>query len=148
MKILHAAVERSVSLTQVDFAFRGVSVILPISVKRRRLKKSVAALALVFAFTLGGFALGLAHDQGPVDTTTYSLALRLDLTNGVSQWVGSGPRFHLDFLPANILQKDQKVAVEARVLNATPTSSETRSYYRRTHAPKIARHLLDSKLLI
>ena len=115
--------------------------------KSRRLKKSVAALGLVFAFTLGGFALGLAHDHGPVDST-YSFALRLDLSNGVSQLVDSGPRFHLDLLTGNVLPRDQKVPVETCVLNTTPASSEIPSLYQRAYAPKIARHLLDSKLLI
>src|SRR5262245_49381336 len=105
-----------------------------ISVKSRRLKKSVAALGLVLALTLGGFTVGLAHDEGPVGAT-HSLALLLDVPNGVSQWVDSGPRVHLDFLAGSVVQKDQKVSIEARVQNATLIPSETPSRYQRINAP-------------
>ena len=112
-----------------------------------RLKKSGAAFGLLVAVTLGGFALCLAHDHVPADST-FPFNLRLGSPNGVSQSDDSVARFHLDLVTGDVPPSMQKVPLGARIFDTTPMESGGSLIHPRAYAPKIARHMLDSRLLI
>lgn len=131
----------------VDFALLSASVISRNFVKIGRLKKSVAAFGLLVAVTLGGFALCLAHGHAPADSA-FPFNLRLGSPNGVSQPDDSVPRFRLDSVTGDVPPSMQKVVLGARIFDTTPTESGGSSIHPRAYAPKIARYMLDSRLLI
>jgi len=133
--------------TDVDFALLSASVISRNSVKISRLKKSVSTFGLLVAVTLGGFALCLAHDHVPADST-FPFTLRLGSPNGVSQSDDSVPRFRLDLVTGDVPPSMQKVVLGARIFDTTSTESGGSSIHPRAYPPKIARHMLDSRLLI
>jgi hypothetical protein len=141
------SLEISSRSAHVDFALLRASVISRNSVKISRLKKSVAAFGLLVAVTLGGFALCLAHDHVPADST-FLFNLRLGSPNGVSQSDDSLPRFRLDLVTGDVPPSMQKVPLGARIFDEAPTESVGSLIYPRAYAPKIARHMLDSRLLI
>ena len=115
--------------------------------KTSRLKKSVPAFGLLVAVMLGGFALCLAHEHVPADSS-FPFNFRLGSPNGVSQSDDSVPRIRLDLATGDVPPSMQKVPLGARVLDATPTESGGCFINSRAYAPKLARHMLDSKLLI
>jgi len=116
-------------------------------VKTSRLKKSVPAFGLLVAVMLGGFALCLAHDHVPADSS-FPFNLRLGSPNGVSQSDDSVPRIRLDLATGDVPPSMQRVPLGARIFDATPTEGAGSLIQPRAYAPKLARHMLDSKLLI
>ena len=115
--------------------------------KTSRLKKSVPAFGLLVAFMLCGFALCLAHDHVPADSN-FPFNLRLGAPNGVSQSDDSVPRIRLDLATGDVPPSMQRVPLGARIFDATPTEAAGSLIHPCAYAPKLARHMLDSKLLI
>jgi hypothetical protein len=117
-------------------------------VKVSRLKKSVAGVILLLVFTMGGFALSLAHDDAPLGFS-YTLELRLGLPTGAWQRDGYPVRFGLASEVGAISSFIQQVTEGSRNFSTAAPSVHRHSLaYPRPHAPKISLHMLDSILLI
>jgi hypothetical protein len=116
-------------------------------VKVSRLKKSIAAVILLLGFTMGGFALSLAHDDAPRGFS-YTLELRLGLPTGAWQRDGFPVRFGLASEVGAISSVIQQAIEGSRTFNTAPSVHRHPLAYPRAHAPKISLHMLDSILLI
>jgi hypothetical protein len=109
----------------------------------RRFKKSAAALAIAILCLLAGFALTLAHEQGP----GRSIAAAASSHDG--GWIAQSyfQSVCFEFAAGDLPSGPQK-SVLARVSHLLPPARETLPVHQRPFARKIARHMLDSILLI
>jgi hypothetical protein len=113
---------------------------------KAQFRKTSAIVGLIFVFTLDGFSLGLA--QAVAVRPIHRLALHDGFSHGLSRLAGLGWRLALDCEtcdpPAPLTETP---AAGWRV--STPLAGCSDSFtYARPYTPKIARHLLDSVLLI
>lgn len=117
--------------------------------KVTRLKKSVAAVALLLVFTAGGFALGLAHDNA-LAGSAYSLDSRLGLVNRGWQLENDNYPLRLRFESAigNVSSLIQRPVVGTRLVRTLPAVRRLSWVFSRVYTPKIPLHLRDLILLI
>ncbi len=117
--------------------------------KVSRLKKTVAAVALLLVFTAGGFALGLAHDNA-LAGSTYSLDSRLALVNRGWQLENDNYPLRLRFQSeiGNVSSLIQRPAVGTRRVRTVPAVRRLSLISSRVYTSKIPLHLLDLILLI
>jgi hypothetical protein len=113
-------------------------------VKVRRIKRSGSALAVFFVCLLGGCALTLASESLPG-----RLIFSAGSGRGSLDWIAlSYPQqICLGFAAGDVPPNPDK-AIVPRIVHPTPTASEPGSMRPRLFAPKLARHMLDSILLI
>jgi hypothetical protein len=112
-----------------------------------RVKKTVVAIILLLMFTMGGFALSLAHDNVP---SSFALSLELGLgpSNGAWQRDGRPHQFGLASEIGRVSSLIQSLAERTRLVGTVPAVRAHSLVYARVYAPKISLHLLDSILLI
>jgi hypothetical protein len=115
--------------------------------KVNQLKKAIVAVMLLLMFTMGGFALGQAHDN-----VTPGFAFSLELGFGLSHGAWERDSYPLQLGLASEIGRSssliQTLAEGARLFAMVPPARAPSLGYLRAHAPKISLHLLDSILLI
>jgi hypothetical protein len=115
--------------------------------KVAQLKKAMVAVILLLMFTMGGFALSLAHDNVPPGFA-FSLELGLGPSNGAWQTDGRPHQFGLASEIGRVSSLIQSLAEGTRLVGTVPAVRAHSLVYARVYAPKISLHLLDSILLI
>jgi hypothetical protein len=114
------------------------------------LKKTVAAAVLLFIFTIGGFALSLAHDSA-LAGVAFSHEPRLGLTN--RGWQLANESYPLGLCIESAIGTvssliTQSLGDGSRPIGTVPPVRRLSSIYSRAYARKISLHMLDSVLLI
>ena len=114
------------------------------------LKKTVAAAVLLFIFTIGGFALSLAHDSA-LAGVAFSHEPRLGLTN--RGWQLASESYPLGLCIESAIGTvssliTQSLGDGSRPVGTVPPVRRLSSIYSRAYARKISLHMLDSVLLI
>jgi hypothetical protein len=142
---------QGLTTSYVDFPLSSASVFLisQIFVKVGLLKKTVAAAVLLFIFTIGGFALSLAHDNALADVA-FSHEPRLGLAN--RGWQLASESYPLRLCIESVIGTGssliQSVGDGTRPIGTVPPVRRLSSIYSRAYARKISLHMLDSVLLI
>jgi hypothetical protein len=136
----------------LTFLFRVLAyfVISQIVVKVSLLKKTVAAAGLLFIFTIGGFALSLAHDNA-LAGVAFSHELRLGLAN--RGWQLASESYPLRLCLESVIGTGSALIIQSlgdgtRPIGTVPPVRRLSSIYSRAYARKISLHMLDSVLLI
>jgi hypothetical protein len=136
----------------LTFLFRVLAyfVIAQIVVKVSLLKKTVAAAVLLFIFTIGSFALSLAHDNA-LAGVTFSRESRLGLAN--RGWQVASESYPLGLCMESAIGTGSSLITQSlgdgsRPIGTVPTVRRLSSIYARAYAWKISLHMLDSVLLI
>jgi hypothetical protein len=115
--------------------------------KVAQLKKAMVAVILLLMFTMGGFALSLAHDNVPPGFA-FSLELGLGLSRGAWQRDSYPRQFGLASEIGRVSSLIQTLAEGNHLVGIVRPVRAHSLVYLRVHAPKISLHLLDSILLI
>ena len=110
----------------------------------RRFKKSGTAIALTLACLLGGFALGLAQEEVPAHSVFPSALSHCSPGLVTPAYVS---QICFGFAAGDVPPSPHK-SVLTRILYAPFMASEPSAVRQRPLAPKVARHMLDSILLI
>ena len=112
-----------------------------------RVKKTVVAVVLLLMFTMGGFALSLAHENvRPI--FGFSLESGLEQSDGAWRQDGYPFQFGLGCEIGRLSSLMQSLTHGTRRVETLPAARAHSSAYSRVYAPKISLHLLDSILLI